>query len=153
MGSEQVPPKRRWRPRFSLLTLVVGVVFAGACLGLWWRWEPWVCEAVLGPHESMVRFSEFAPDDRRALTVCAPLIGGKVRPTSFGGERDNAVVRIWDLDGTHRPPLRIEWGYWFDSGWREDGFSADGRWVISRFSVGFATRGDVSTSSLLAPGI
>jgi len=41
MDAELEPLKRRWRPRFSLLTLLLGVVFVGACGGLWWRWEPW----------------------------------------------------------------------------------------------------------------
>jgi WD40 repeat protein len=47
MGTDQPTPKRRWRPRFSLLTLVLGVLFVSACGGLWYRWEPWACEAVI----------------------------------------------------------------------------------------------------------
>ncbi len=42
----EAKPKRRWRPRFSLLTLLLAVVFVGACFGLWWRWEPWICALV-----------------------------------------------------------------------------------------------------------
>lgn len=42
MGTDQPTPKRRWRPRFSLLTLLLGVLFVGACGGLWFRGHsPW----------------------------------------------------------------------------------------------------------------
>src|SRR4051794_27845114 len=33
--------KRRWRPRFSLLTLVMFVLTVGSGGTLWWNWGPW----------------------------------------------------------------------------------------------------------------
>ena len=40
------PLKRRRFPRlqFSLRTLVLAVLLTGSAGGLWWRWEPWVCD-------------------------------------------------------------------------------------------------------------
>jgi WD40 repeat protein len=57
MGTDQPTPKRRWRPRFSLLTLVLGVLFVGACGGLWWRWEPWYKVAVLSADRCNASFN------------------------------------------------------------------------------------------------
>ena len=39
-----VPKKRRWlpRPRFSLQTLLLGVLLVSSGYGLWFRWAPWV---------------------------------------------------------------------------------------------------------------
>ena len=34
-------PEQRWRPRFSLRTLLILVLLFASVGGLWWRWEPW----------------------------------------------------------------------------------------------------------------
>jgi hypothetical protein len=43
----------RWkipRPQFSLLTLILFVVFAGGCMGLWFKGKPWGCDVILQGH-------------------------------------------------------------------------------------------------------
>jgi len=47
------PKKRKWFPRFSLRTLVLGVCLAGAGFGFWWRWDAWVLGATF-PHYGMI---------------------------------------------------------------------------------------------------
>ncbi|MGD0091196.1 MAG: hypothetical protein ABSE73_14865 [Planctomycetota bacterium] len=46
------PParRRRWLPRlrFSLQTLVIGVLLIGSGMGLGWKWEPWHVVAIFG---------------------------------------------------------------------------------------------------------
>jgi len=37
---------RRFVPRFSLRTLVIFLLLVTSGMGLWWHWEPWVCESV-----------------------------------------------------------------------------------------------------------
>ena len=62
MATEQTTP-RHWRPRFSLLALLLAVVFVGACGGLWWRWEPWVRAYGL-KHPGQVGSAGVSPDGR-----------------------------------------------------------------------------------------
>ncbi|HEY3322503.1 MAG TPA: hypothetical protein VGP72_18725 [Planctomycetota bacterium] len=69
----QAPPARRRWLRFSLRTLVIGVLLIGSGMGLWWRWEPWVihCAVETGGCE----FPSFSPDgnyvgfSRKTVTV------------------------------------------------------------------------------------
>jgi len=53
---------RRLRPRFSLLVLMLGTLFAGSCLGLWWRWAPWALVHEMRAHKSSVHAVGFSPD-------------------------------------------------------------------------------------------
>lgn len=51
--------RRRWFGwlRFSLRTLVLGVLLAGSGMGLWWKWEPWVIV-----HKQQIPFAIASPD-------------------------------------------------------------------------------------------
>jgi len=69
MADEQTTPKRRWRPQFSLLALLLGVIFFGACGGLWWRWEPWAVRFVLTEHDDAVLQVAFSNDGERVITA------------------------------------------------------------------------------------
>jgi len=46
------------RPKFSLRTLLLFVCLAGAGLGLWWRWEPWVEDKGIHPSFDSSIFSK-----------------------------------------------------------------------------------------------
>ena len=63
------PRRPRWRPRFSLLSLVLFVLLTGSAYGLWWRWKPWVLEHVLAGHSDAVVCASFSPDGRRIVTA------------------------------------------------------------------------------------
>jgi WD40 repeat protein len=52
------------RLRFSLLTLVLVVILAGACIGLWWRWAPWMCHTTLTLGKLPVESVLFSPQER-----------------------------------------------------------------------------------------
>jgi hypothetical protein len=68
------PPMPRWRlprPRFSLLTLLLGVLFVGACGGLWWRWEPWIVTRSV-THPGIVWGVGLSPDARRCVAIYSP---------------------------------------------------------------------------------
>src|SRR5260370_7588398 len=71
--------RRRWFPRFSLLTLLVAVMLVGSGMMLWWHWEPWVLEHVLRGHSDKVISATFSPDGRQIATVSW-----------------DATARIWD---------------------------------------------------------
>ena len=60
----------RWRPRFSLRSLVVFQLLAvsGVALGLAYA-SPWALERTFENHTCRVRFARFLPDGRRLLTV------------------------------------------------------------------------------------
>ena len=62
-------PRKRWLPRlrFSLRTLVIGVLLIGSAGGLWWRWEPWTAVARV-PHASAFNDFGFAPLGNRVAT-------------------------------------------------------------------------------------
>jgi len=120
MTTEQAPPKRRWRPRFSLLTLVLGVVFAGACGGLWYRWEPWGCNLSL---KGVVLDGSrgISPDGRWIVT----------------GDSDDSVCLYDSATGQLRAVLKGHTS-WIKS----TGFSYDGQWIVTASQDGTA-RGDI----------
>ena len=70
-GEAPVPQPRRarWRPRFSLASLLCFVLLASSVYGLWWRWAPWVLERTLAGHSHGVRAALFSPDGRRIVTA------------------------------------------------------------------------------------
>jgi WD40 repeat protein len=125
MGTEEATPKRRWRPRFSLLTLVLGVLFVGACGGLWWRWEPWVVLRSF-PLVCDGYFSAgLTPDGRRFYCQCG------------SGSFNNPFVQIpgnyrglWDTS-TGQPLFLAKWDPF-------DGSAPDDAWIstFERFSPG-----------------
>ena len=101
---------RKWRPRFSLLALLLVVVFLGACGGLWWRWEPWACERIFQGLRDI------------SNDVCFSLDGRLLAATGRDG-----TVRIWELaTGRCASVLRGHSGIvWFCD------FSPDGKELAS----------------------
>ena len=62
---------RRWRPRYSLRSLMLFVLFASCCEALYINWEPWRCERVLehrGTYKG-VPSACFCPDGKRIVTA------------------------------------------------------------------------------------
>src|SRR4029077_1478729 len=47
-------PRKRWLPRlrFSLRTLVVGLLLVGSAVGLWRHWDPWSVRCRLVGHSN-----------------------------------------------------------------------------------------------------
>ena len=77
-------PRRRgrWRPRFSLKTLLLFVLSAFSALTLWLHWEPWVVQARLEEGDSsFIQFAAFSKDGRKVVSF----------------ERDGRS-RVWDAD-------------------------------------------------------
>lgn len=62
--------KRRWLPRlrFSLGTLIIGVLLIGSAGGLGYTWSPWYVEQVIKDHTREVRSLCFSPDGRFVLS-------------------------------------------------------------------------------------
>ncbi|HEY3324268.1 MAG TPA: hypothetical protein VGP72_27705 [Planctomycetota bacterium] len=54
---QPAPVKRRWLPRlrFSLRTLIIGVLMVGSAGGLWWRWPTWRLDRVVFPPEMVYK--------------------------------------------------------------------------------------------------
>src|SRR5471030_1013831 len=75
-------PRKRWLPRlrFSLRTLVIGVLLIGSAGGLWWRLEPWILAKTLVGHNSEVISAGFSSDSNCIVT----------------GSMD-CTARIWNL--------------------------------------------------------
>ena len=63
------PRRARWRPRFSLASLLCFVLLASSVYGLWWRWAPWVLERTLAGHSLLVSGGNLSPDGQRIVTV------------------------------------------------------------------------------------
>ena len=85
MTTEPTTP-RRWRPRFSLLALLLAVVFLGACGGLWWRWEPWHLSDRLPLYH--------AATDSDAVVLL---------------KRSEGLYEVHDLEaGLSKPPFRLD---------------------------------------------
>ena len=59
--------KRRWRPRFSLRTLLLCTLLVGSGTTLWWHWEPWRLERQLACANHSNRFC-LSPDGSLAAT-------------------------------------------------------------------------------------
>ncbi len=98
--------KRRWRPRFSLLTLLLGVVFVCACGGLWWRWEAWFEWVTLPEHPYDVDAVAVSPDGFRCATGC---FDGSIRIweihtarclSVLEGHKDPVTDLLWTVDGS-----------------------------------------------------
>lgn len=123
MSIDWKTPKRRWRPRFSLLTLVLGVVFVGACGGMWWRWAPWMCDLVLRGHGDVVNYAAFSPDDRMVFTAS-----------------NDCTARVWDAEtGAELSSLRhISWVW-------SGAFSPDGQEVVTACADGSVVTWDAKT--------
>lgn len=99
---------RSWRlrlPRFSLLTLILVVVFVSACGGLWYRWEPWGVVRVL-THDSGT--ASFCSDASRVVTH-EGLLDLAVWDTATGKrvggakvDEENGAAQITHLLGPNR---------------------------------------------------
>jgi len=75
-----------FRPRFSLLALVLGTVLLSSCFGLWWRWEPWVVLHRMAAHDWYVADINFSPDGRLLASL----------------DQENAKVYVWDVETGQR---------------------------------------------------
>jgi len=80
------PRKRSWLPRvrYSLRTLVIGVLLIGSGMGLWWKWEPWVVERTY-QKEAAVTCGAFSGDGELLAFGCA-----------------DGSVEVWDANGRGR---------------------------------------------------
>jgi len=67
--------KRRWF-RFSLRTLLIFVLLIGSAMGLWWNWEPWRLERVLG-NLGLIGSVDFSPDGGTVIAAGDTEIGGR----------------------------------------------------------------------------
>jgi WD40 repeat protein len=126
MAETQTQGPRRWywrfRPRFSLRTLLLAVLLIGSAATLHHRWEPWYTVRVLGGHEGAVKRVEFSRDGEHILTYAR---GGDY--DDFPPFRNN-VTRTWNSDGVQLST--IHWGSDMGaSGYDGARFSPDGRWV------------------------
>jgi WD40 repeat protein len=128
MGTEQPTPKRRWRPRFSLLTLVLAVIFVGACGGLWWRWAPWAVERHFISNLMGTVEATFSRDEQRIAT--AEFDGG---------------LGIWSVDGQ---PIRHWVGHTYHA--NRVVFSQDGTRLLSASDDNTARIWDTENGNLLA---
>ena len=70
MTPDPATPKR-WRPRFSLRSLLILVCLAGSGFGLWYRWEPWVLVRINSKYWRPVRAVCFSPESKTFVTAGA----------------------------------------------------------------------------------
>ena len=97
---------RRLIPRFSWRTLILFTLLCTSGFGLWWRWEPWVCVAILEGHEGRAWAGGFSPDGSALITV---------------GPEDHSTIVRDAHDGTFiRPIDGMAWA----------GFSPDGHALV-----------------------
>ena len=66
--SDAPPKKRRFRPRYSLRSLMLFMLLFSASLALREGWSPWQEERVLRVHGVKVDSAAFSPDGRRIVT-------------------------------------------------------------------------------------
>lgn len=57
------------RLRFSLQTLMLGVLFFGSAGLLWKHWEAWRVALKLPEHQAPIKSAQFSPDGTRVLTI------------------------------------------------------------------------------------
>ena len=68
---------RRWRPRFSLRSLLLIMLLIATGFGLWRRWEPWVLVITKGAYFRPIRAVAFYPDSKFFIAGC------HIRPGPF----------------------------------------------------------------------
>ena len=149
-------PRSRWRPQFSLLTLLLLTVFGASAVALYRDWAPWYVELVLQDTTSMATLS---PDGTRVLVQDH---SGEIRITDIATRAEIRIdekskgsifmspdqryifsasdgkTRILDsITGTQVGEFTAEQGYCF---WVK--FSEDGRQLASNLN------GDVRVWSL-----
>ena len=61
-------PRRRWRPRFSLRTLLLCALFFGSGMLLWTNRAPWAVKYTIRGEREIVS-ADFSPDDKYIHTV------------------------------------------------------------------------------------
>src|SRR5687768_5138819 len=105
MPIEATNPRRRWMPRFSLLTLLLTVLLIGSTATLWRHWDAWYCVKVLEGHASTVYSGEFSPDGKKILTF---MPGDDTLDDTANPNKAN-VTEIWDST-TYERLHAIKWG-------------------------------------------
>ena len=149
---------RTWRiprPRFSLLSLLVGAVFVGSCFGLWYRREPWALTWTSGIPESAVKEAATARKNYGPLAL--PLSVGSPVIAPGGGHFATCLDLISPFSDGGGYGIRRRWGRFciclhdLETGallralpWTEHSFSKGssvvfspaGQWLTMSFSDG-----------------
>lgn len=87
MAPDPAKPKR-WRPRFSLRTLLILVCMGGSGFGLWYRWEPWV-EATSSLDMERVNLENFLPQNGMLAQLH---MDGSIRVFDLYNQKEIAVL-------------------------------------------------------------
>lgn len=113
--------KRRWVPRvrFSLLTLVLGVLLAGSGGTLWWNWGPW--EVAFTVNEAgKIRDVFFSDDDELVLIHYNAVEGTPPMQNNCVDVREAATGRqralLKNPGGEHRVLIRGNYAWLTDAG-------------------------------------
>lgn len=62
--------RRRWLPRFSLQTLMLGALLAGCVALVVKNREPWQRLLELPYHQNEIKSAQLSPDGTRVMTLC-----------------------------------------------------------------------------------
>lgn len=108
--SSDTAPKRRFRLRYSLWSLLLFMLLLSASLALWRDWSPWRIEHVLRGHVDAVVSAKFSPDGRHILTA------------SY-----DHTARVWDAETGHE--LSVLKGH--EAEVSSAAFSPDGRRIVT----------------------
>ena len=144
MGRLEVLKFWRWRPRFSLATLLLFSLLVGSSATLGFHWEPWALVRVLTGHTKPVISTSFSPDGKSIVSA------------SY-----DYTARVWDAQsGAERAVLKGHTSYVFSASFSPDGksivaASEDGTarvWVRRRpdYALGVAALIEFWTTLLLA---
>jgi WD40 repeat protein len=102
--AKALPAFIRWltNVRFSLLTLLLGVLLCGSGMSLYRRWSPWVLEETI--EHPNIKSAEFSPDGRRIITagyyeiLISDVESGK-QTAKLKGDTDSFVLAVFAPDG------------------------------------------------------
>ena len=111
--------KRRWRPRFSLRTLLLCTLLVGSGTTLWWHWEPWNELNTLELGDLVTQSTEPS-----GSVPCAYLAANDSRVVTKNWD---GVVQVWDATNGQLIGQRK----WDSNPWRSVTISPDGEMVTS----------------------
>ena len=132
---------RRWRPRFSLRTLLAAVLLIGSGGGLWWNWEPWAVSCSLNFGDEGLISASLSPDGKTGVTAILPYNDSFDFPHTF-------KIDFWDTNTAQRTATTLV-SYRVSQVFPEGGdhcdlsFSADGTWIIARYGFDYQLRAAV----------
>jgi len=114
----------RLKPRFSLRSLLLGVLTLAAAVTLWRNFDPWRVEHELAAHKEYVDVLHFSPDGQ---WVSAEVFHANL-PSSEA--RYRAV--LWNTQSGRSVEIANDtWNYTPDSSWQVlSRFSGDSRWLV-----------------------